>query len=771
MRNLWLSLALLAAVVFSPHPSFAAPTTAIGMPQQCVNNATNPTSAEWLTCTQARAGTSALNPIYVSGGGGGGGSANTQWYTGAAWANWTGQNAGVDNLSNSTPAPFIYNLPMYYNANLGKWDRDQGYARLQLYGGAPGSWVNISQGVSGDSYNTSTTSMLPTINLPMYYTGTGTAWNRARGAAAGADNVVNTTIHGTNEFAYSMVYNASSGKWDRMTQPGGGTTGASSDTTSGTQSGIYDVSLNHFYNSTSTKFQRWTGPGEGADAISNSTPSPWTSGFLYGSNGTTWDRLRAGAGAKGAGVLRVTLASDDAEVADIGTIKTNTGTVSTNSGTISTNTGNSATALQIIDDAFVADAGTVGSKSILLGGLNTGKQYSLLTGEGQLGTGVLRVNLATDDDLVSHANNIKSAVEVIDDAYVADGGTAVKSVLLGGLNSSKQYSLLTGEGQLGTGVLRVNLATDDDAVTSLGILDDALVADAGTVGGKSVLLGGANGGKQYNLVTGEGTISTGVLRVNLATDDDGVTSLGTLDDVVGTSGAGSPTKGNMVGFSDGTNFQLLNGSNAGADAVTNSTKMPWMANFNYGYNGTTWDRLYVLGTQADAQATTVNGLVTSSFLYGYNGSTFDMLRIGASNELQVTDVAVRPGEDAGNDYRKVKIDAITTNTPAKKTTAVDSTGTDIVIASTQVIGYTNFCAYVKNVGGGSGAAFNNLQFQTSPDDTSWTGDLGWTDCDTAASATTCVYCVSGNGYNYVRAVASTAASDTTADGWITLNKG
>ena len=771
MRNLWLSLALLAAVVFSPHPSFAAPTTAIGMPQQCVNNATNPTSAEWLTCTQARAGTSALNPIYVSGGGGGGGSANTQWYTGAAWANWKGQTAGVDNLSNSTPAPFTYNLPMYYNANLGKWDRDQGYARLQLYGGAPGSWVNISQGVSGDSYNTSTTSMLPTINLPMYYTGTGTAWNRARGAAAGADNVVNTTIHGTNEFAYSMVYNASSGKWDRMTQPGGGTTGASSDTTSGTQSGIYDVSLNHFYNSTSTKFQRWTGPGAGADAISNSTPSPWTSGFLYGSNGTTWDRLRAGAGAKGAGVLRVTLASDDAEVADIGTIKTNTGTVSTNSGTISTNTGNSATALQIIDDAFVADAGTVGSKSILLGGLNTGKQYSLLTGEGQLGTGVLRVNLATDDDLVSHANNIKSAVEVIDDAYVADGGTAVKSVLLGGLNSSKQYSLLTGEGQLGTGVLRVNLATDDDAVTSLGILDDALVADAGTVGGKSVLLGGANGGKQYNLVTGEGTISTGVLRVNLATDDDGVTSLGTLDDVVGTSGAGSPTKGNMVGFSDGTNFQLLNGSNAGADAVTNSTKMPWMANFNYGYNGTTWDRLYVLGTQADAQATTVNGLVTSSFLYGYNGSTFDMLRIGASNELQVTDVAVRPGEDAGNDYRKVKIDAITTNTPAKKTTAVDSTGTDIVIASTQVIGYTNFCAYVKNVGGGSGAAFNNLQFQTSPDDTSWTGDLGWTDGDAAASGSTFVYCVSGNGYNYVRAVASTAASDTTADGWITLNKG
>jgi hypothetical protein len=163
--------------------------------------------------------------------------------------------------------------------------------------------------------------------------------------------------------------------------------------------------------------------------------------------------------------------------------------------------------------------------------------------------------------------------------------------------------------------------------------------------------------------------------------------------------------------------------------------------------------------------------VTSSFLYGYNGTTFDMLRIGASNELQVTDVAVRPGEDAGNDYRKVKVDAINTSTPVKKTTAVDSTGTDIVVASTQVIGYSNFCVYVKNVGGGSGAAFNNLQFQSSPDDTSWTGDLGWTDGDAAASGSTFVYCVSNNGYNYVRAVASTVSSDTTADGWITLNKG
>ena len=36
-----------------------APVTAskVGYPDQCVNDPTNPTSAEWMTCTQKRAGT------------------------------------------------------------------------------------------------------------------------------------------------------------------------------------------------------------------------------------------------------------------------------------------------------------------------------------------------------------------------------------------------------------------------------------------------------------------------------------------------------------------------------------------------------------------------------------------------------------------------------------------------------------------------------------------------------------------------------------------
>lgn len=576
------------------------------MPQQCTNSATNPTSAEWLTCTQARAGTSPLNPLYTSGGGGGSAGSNAYVYDGAAWIQWQARSLG-DNVDTTLKMPGALSLGYYFD---------------------------------------------------------GMNWDRVRGGTL-TDNLTQPTgfPYGAN---FQMVWDGS--KWDRMTQPGGGTTGNAGDAISATQAGVYSLSLGTFYNSTSGKFQRWTGPGAGADAITNSTPSPWMSGWLYGYNGTTWDRLRTGTGAKGTGVLRVNLATDDSAITYLNTLQ----------GTVTTS--------RMATNPISGQAGVQGA-------------------EGAITALTQRVSLATDDDAVGYLSTLQGTV--------SSARIAINPI-------SGKVGVQAAEGAITDTTQRVSLATDDDAVSHLSNIKTAAEI---------------------------------------------------IDNSIGTPASASPTGVTMAGFHDGTNAVRLAGLSAGADATTNSTPAPWIANFNYGFNGATWDRLYVLGTQADAQATTINGIVTSSFLYGYNGATFDMLRIGASNELQVTDVAVRPGEDAGNDYRKVKVDAINTSTPAKKTTAVDSAGTDIVIASTQVIGYTNFCAYVKNVGGGNGAAFNNLQFQSSPDDTSWTGDLGWTDGDAAASGSTFVYCVTGNGYNYVRAVASTAASDTTADGWITLNKG
>ncbi len=194
--------------------------------------------------------------------------------------------------------------------------------------------------------------------------------------------------------------------------------------------------------------------------------------------------------------------------------------------------------------------------------------------------------------------------------------------------------------------------------------------------------------------------------------------------------------------------------------------------FCYDASSTSWRWVNVIDTQADGQATSLNGQVTSSIGYGYNGTTFDMLRVGASNELQTTDVANRPGEDVANDWRKTKKEQIATYTPAGTIgTAVTSVETTI-LAAIEVVADANFCVYVKNVGGGSADAFTDVAIQTSPNNSDWTADLGWTNCDTAASGVTCVYCVSGNAYRYIKVTATCGAGDdTTASAWYVSNKG
>jgi len=696
--SIFLLAMLLSASVYAVDP------VKIGIPQQCVNSATNPTTAEWLTCTQARAGTSSGNPLYTTVVGGGSSSANTQWYTGTVWANWKGQNAAVDSLSNSTPAPFVYNLPMFYNANLGKWDRDQGYARLQLYGGAPGTWVNVSQGVSGDSYNSSTASMLPTINLPMYFTGTGTAWNRARGAVAGADGVANTAINGTNEFTYNMVWDSVGSHWDRMTQPTGGTSGASGDTISRTQTGLYGVSLNHFDNG--TNFQRWKGEVWDTSMDLTTAPGVLSFGIFYNAmtgkgsrwSGETWDN----------GIDQITVAPSVI-------------------GLTAFYEGISGKGYRWTGETYDAELGyttnpNVNSFNVWYDAIN-GKQLRW-AGE------------AWDDALATTNNPNVNAFSVwwdgsnsrrlTGEVWDADMGVTTNP----NVNSFNVFRDATGS----KNIQWAGALWSTDMVVTAAPNVNALTVYRDTTGSKNIQWIGEAWDNSMDLVNAPAVLSLGTFY-------NGVSSKGsywygeTYDDSLASTVA--PVVLSLGAFWDGAVSRRLTGAALSSDTVASTAVAPYVGAFNHGWNGSNWVRM----------------------------------RLGASNELQTTDISVRPGEDAANGYRKVRIESVYNLAPTKKTTAVDSAGTDIVVASYQVIGYTNYCMYVKNVGGGSGAAFNNLQFQSSPDDTSWTGDLGWTDCDTAASGTTCVYCVSNGAYNYVRAVASTASSDTTADGWLTLNKG
>lgn len=70
----------------------------------------------------------------------------------------------------------------------------------------------------------------------------------------------------------------------------------------------------------------------------------------------------------------------------------------------------------------------------------------------------------------------------------------------------------------------------------------------------------------------DGTEATPATAANQTTM---ITSLQLLDDVVGTDGAASPTKGNAIGGTDGTNFQIMKVDTSGRPDVTvNSSALP-----------------------------------------------------------------------------------------------------------------------------------------------------------------------------------------------------
>jgi len=233
-----------------------------------------------------------------------------------------------------------------------------------------------------------------------------------------------------------------------------------------------------------------------------------------------------------------------------------------------------------------------------------------------------------------------------------------------------------------------------------------------------------------------------------------------------------PPAGEAVGnapfakVTDGNDTWLISGTGNGNVDIAAQT----LASVKIG-DGT--NAVDMITTQANNQAFTLNGLVTTSVLYASDGATLDMLQVGATGELQVTDVASRPGEDAANDRVKVKKVATETVYPAKTTTTVDSL--EDILASTEVLGYPNLSVFVKNTGA---AALTALNIEVSPDGTSWVTlpdapdagthmfQVGWS--DTLAASAICVYSITSNSYRYLRVQANCATS-TTVDAWLVGN--
>lgn len=222
-------------------------------------------------------------------------------------------------------------------------------------------------------------------------------------------------------------------------------------------------------------------------------------------------------------------------------------------------------------------------------------------------------------------------------------------------------------------------------------------------------------------------------------------------------------------FYDGTNFRRWLGATL-SDALAAAPVAPYTIALNTFYDGAN-NRRWQGVTSADNLSLPVAPW-TNSVLMGYDGATLDMLRVGAVGELEVTDVATRPGEDAANDWRKVKKQSIAVYTPAATMGTAVAAAPVIVLASTEVLSYPNFCIYLKNAGGGGGGPLTDANVQVSPDGTLWISIVS-TVCDAITTGLGCVQCVTNNAYRYVRVYATAAApaNDTTVDAWITANAG
>ena len=237
-------------------------------------------------------------------------------------------------------------------------------------------------------------------------------------------------------------------------------------------------------------------------------------------------------------------------------------------------------------------------------------------------------------------------------------------------------------------------------------------------------------------------------------------------------------------FYDGANYRRWLGEVMSTETTVNTGYAPHTMSYNkfYDPDNTVWRWAHVLDSIPTSLTMSYNPQVVVSGSYFYDGSVFKAGRLGASDEIQMTDVATRAGEDSGNDWRKVKKEEIAVYGPAATTaTAVDSTAGgelgDLVLASTYVGNVPNWCVYIKNAGGGSADVLANAYVLVSPSGSAgeWES-LTWTECDSLATGVAgqgvCSFCYEGSAHYYVKVEAICGVGDdTTVDAFLRGNKG
>lgn len=430
----------------------------------------------------------------------------------AIWATGDILFSGSDNSTNTLQGDIVYDRPSVWDGT--NWDRWKGYA------GAGGVVLQ-----DGDS--STLTDVVDT----------------------GADNLANTL---NGPVCYSELYGFDGTAWDRVLWT------AAADNLSGTLAGLQSLAISLFFNG--TNLQRWTGLAAGADNTSNSTPAPWVGSFLYGYDGSTWDRLTVTASGDAIGATASGLTTTSIIHGYDGTnnrrIKTDTsGQLIVNQSTSvpgygRVQDGDSTVLLDVVDDGADNLANTLNSQvcsSEMYGfdGTAWDRIYATtMTGSTDDVDGLVGLNVAAglyarvDDDTVgplykiATINSLKSDISSI-------AGTATD------VNS----------GNKSNGSQRVVIATDDvnmSAInTSLAVIDDWDSSDTAKMTISAQTLTAVAVSKDQNAnATGNrlwetcnvdqlngttvsvntGAMDNGTQRVTLSTDDPAVASLSVLDD-------------------------------------------------------------------------------------------------------------------------------------------------------------------------------------------------------------------------------------------------
>lgn len=263
--------------------------------------------------------------------------------------------------------------------------------------------------------------------------------------------------------------------------------------------------------------------------------------------------------------LRVTIATDDDGVAHLGTIA---GAVSAThmqcdivAGTVTTVSTVSAItsldkALYVDDGAWTGDT----SSHFLVGGIYQSTPQTITDGK----SAPLEIN-ANGSLRVTDANitACNTGAVVISSGTVTTVSTVTSLTQMGGV------AITMGEGALDGGCQRVTLATDDDGVAHLSTIAGAVsathmqcdivegtVTTVSTVTNLSQMSGTA-------ITMDEGVHDGGCQRVTIATDDDGVLSLGIMDDWDATHASAAPADGAQI---MGAAYSTALPADVGADA-------------------------------------------------------------------------------------------------------------------------------------------------------------------------------------------------------------